>query len=277
MQIRRKDRDHQRLVDKYFETSTSFWEGIYERRDLPSSIYQERKEVVLAMIGDLTLPRDSHVLEVGCGAGITAVSLAERYLVEALDALPDMLDLTRQRGDSAGVGHRLQTKLGDANDLPYDDGTFDLTLAIGVLPWVRNISRALEELVRVLRPGGFLVVSTDNSWALQRILDPLLNPAFRPLKQAFRDSWWALGIGKPQAREDLCGPRKLERLLAKSGLTRNYGKTVGFGPFSFFGYPTMSDSFALRVHRGLQSCADRNWPLLRSVGSHYVVCARKTL
>ncbi|MDQ2949162.1 MAG: methyltransferase domain-containing protein [Acidobacteriota bacterium] len=275
MQVRPEDPHHQQLVDRYFETSTPFWEAIYERRDLHSSIYQERKEVVLAMIGDLTLLRDSQVLEVGCGAGITAVSLAERYRVEALDALPAMLDLTRQRADSAGFGHRLQTRLGDANDLPYDDGAFDLTLAIGVLPWVRNISRALGELVRVVRPGGFLVVSIDNSWALQRVLDPLLNPLFRPIKQACRDGVWALGMGKPQAREETCGPRRLTRLLARSGLTTISGKTVGFGPFSLFGHPILPDSFALGVHRKLQSCADRNWPLFGWVGSHYVVCVRK--
>src|SRR5205085_3184765 len=132
------------------------------------------------------ISKDAFVLEVGCGAGLTAVKLAERYIVEAVDTVQEMLDLTRERAAIARVDDRLTTRRGDANELSYTDGAFDLVLAIGVLPWVHDNASALREFARVLRPGGHLIVNIDNKWALHRIIDPQLNPIVRPVKKALR-------------------------------------------------------------------------------------------
>jgi ubiquinone/menaquinone biosynthesis C-methylase UbiE len=267
--------EHQRLVDRYFQASAPFWKAIYERQDLDAAIYQERRDLVLSMVNGLGIPRDSLVLEIGCGAGLTAVSLAERYIVEAVDTVPDMLDLTRERAASAGVAHRLTTRRSDAHNLAYAAGTFDLALAIGVLPWVSDPSRVLRECARVVRRGGYFIASIDNTWALQRILDPQLNPVIRPLKRVLRNCLRRLGIVDPEAREQLCGNRKFDRLLGTVGLTKVWGKTLGFGPFSLFSRTIIPESMGGRLHRRMQQIADRNCPLIRSAGSHYVVVARK--
>src|SRR5205807_574272 len=106
-------------VDKYFQASAPFWEAIYERQDIHSIIHQERRSLVLSLVSSLELPRDSSVLEVGCGAGLTAVALADRYRVEAVDTVEEMLTLTRERAIRAGLADRVRTLCADANQLGY--------------------------------------------------------------------------------------------------------------------------------------------------------------
>jgi SAM-dependent methyltransferase len=100
-----------------------------------------------------TEPR--RVLEVGPGEG----ELAERMRNElgcdvvAIDQSERMVELTRKRGVDA--------RLGDVQDLPFDDGEFDSAVAAWMLYHVGDIERALGELARVLRSGGRLVAVTN--------------------------------------------------------------------------------------------------------------------
>src|SRR5207302_7387427 len=137
--------------------------------------------------------------------------------VEAVDTVQEMLDLTRERAAIARVDDRLTTRRGDANELSYTDGAFDLVLAIGVLPWVRDNASALREFARVLRPGGHLIVNIDNKWALHRLIDPQLNPIVRPVKKALRSLLNRFGLLVPEAREQLCANSKFDQSLARFG------------------------------------------------------------
>jgi len=95
------------------------------------------------------------VLEVGCGPG----ELSERMRVElgasvvAIDISPRMVELARDRDVDA--------RLGDAQDLPFADASFDSVVAAWMLYHVPDVDRALGELARVLRPGGHLVAVTN--------------------------------------------------------------------------------------------------------------------
>lgn len=113
------------------------------------------------------------VLEVGCGRG----ELAERVLREvgaevvALDQSERMVDLTRERG--------VETELGDVQDLPFADGSFDCAVAAWMLYHVPDLERALGELARVLRPGGRLVAATNSEHNLRELWGPLGDAARR--------------------------------------------------------------------------------------------------
>ena len=105
-------------------------------------------------------PGDS-VLDVCCGTGDLAFELAGRVSpggrVIGCDFSEPMLDLAREKGEKAGV-ESVRFEWADALQLPYDAGRFDaVTVGFGV----RNFAdrdRGLREMVRVLRPGGRLVV-----------------------------------------------------------------------------------------------------------------------
>jgi len=69
--------------------------------------------------------------------------------------------------------------------------------------------------------------------------------------------------------------REFDSLLSGVGLKKLEGRTMGFGPFSFFSYKPLSESFGIKVHCKLQSLADRGFPVLRSTGTQYLVLAAK--
>src|SRR4051794_10352501 len=106
----------------------------------------------------------SRLLEVGCGLGDDAATLAKRVApggsVVAVDGSQAMVDAARQRhGDFAG----LSFENADATRLPYEDGTFDGCRIDRVLQHIADPAAAIREMVRVLRPGGVLV-AFDNDW-----------------------------------------------------------------------------------------------------------------
>ncbi|MGH3104155.1 MAG: class I SAM-dependent methyltransferase [Gaiellaceae bacterium] len=105
------------------------------------------------------------VLEVGCGPGELAERIASEVGadVKALDISPRMVELALGRGIDAVVG--------DAQELPYPDGSFDCAVAAWMLYHVPDVDRALAELARVLREGGRLVAVTNYSDHLKELRD----------------------------------------------------------------------------------------------------------
>jgi ubiquinone/menaquinone biosynthesis C-methylase UbiE len=101
------------------------------------------------------------MLEVGSGTGYyalhTAGWISPGGTLEILDIQQQMLDHTMRRAHKAGVENITATR-GDARRLPYPDDTFDAAYLVATLGEVPDKQRALEELVRVLKPGGRLVV-----------------------------------------------------------------------------------------------------------------------
>jgi magnesium-protoporphyrin O-methyltransferase len=97
----------QKSVDTYFQGKAAFWKNVYQQKSAHAALIQVRRDIALAMVDSLALPPGSRVLEVGCGAGVTTVMLAQRgYAVAALDSVDDMIHLTRQLAVERGVEHR---------------------------------------------------------------------------------------------------------------------------------------------------------------------------
>jgi ubiquinone/menaquinone biosynthesis C-methylase UbiE len=105
------------------------------------------------------------VLEVGCGSGIAAQMLAEAGAnLTAVDLTPWAVETTRTRLDAFGLAGAVQEA--DGENLPFDDGSFDVVFSWGVIHHSSDMDRALRELVRVLRPGGDLVLMVYNRRSL---------------------------------------------------------------------------------------------------------------
>lgn len=123
--------------------------------------------VVFELAGPL---KGKHVLDVGTGDGTYAIEAAERgAIVTALDLEQEMLDAAHARAVSRGVEVTLQQ--GRAEQLPFEDASFDVVVAVTVLCFVPDAQRAVREMARVLTPGGRVVLGElgrFSVWAAER-------------------------------------------------------------------------------------------------------------
>jgi SAM-dependent methyltransferase len=94
------------------------------------------------------------VLDVACGSGNGAISAARRAWgnTTGLDFVPELLDRARERASA----ERLEVEFvdGDAQDLPFGDGEFDVTMSIFGAMFAPDQQRTAAELLRVTKPGG---------------------------------------------------------------------------------------------------------------------------
>jgi arsenite methyltransferase len=99
---------------------------------------------------------DSYVLDVGCGVGATACYLAEAYgcRVVGVDLREAMVARSEERAQKLGVTDRVAFRVADAQELPFDDGTFDAVLCESVATFIADKRRVVGELARVARSGG---------------------------------------------------------------------------------------------------------------------------
>jgi len=113
----------------------------------------DARALVVDAVADL---RPSRVLEVGCGWGELAawITRSTGADVVAIDSSPHMVELARQAGVDA--------RIGDVQQLPFDDWAFDCAVAAWMLYHVPDLDRGIAELARVLRPGGRLVAVTNS-------------------------------------------------------------------------------------------------------------------
>jgi SAM-dependent methyltransferase len=268
--VRRQD-----STDAYFGERSAYWDEIYSQGELQGLIYRKRMQAAMAWIDALGLDPVAKVLEVGCGAGLATLELARRgYAVHSTDSSADMVALASHRIAQADVGD-VVLSVSDVHDLPYGAGSFELVLALGVLPWLHSPQRALGQIARVLAPGGHAILSADNRLRLNGLVDPVENPLFVPAKYARRGVRALRGRPSIGAAGRLYTPERVDRWLAAAGLEPERRTTVGFGPFTFFWRSVLPDRTSLRLNRGLDHLAERRVPRLRRHGWHYLVSARK--
>jgi SAM-dependent methyltransferase len=94
-------------------------------------------------------------LDVGCGTGFLSLELARRgHRVTGIDFAPQMLAEARKKAAAQGVAVRFEE--GDAEQLPVAEGSFDLVMTRHVLWTLPHPEQAIDEWIRVLRPGGRL-------------------------------------------------------------------------------------------------------------------------
>ncbi len=101
------------------------------------------------------------VVDVGCGAGIDSLVAAKKVTpdgrVIGVDMTPSMLEKARRAAEGAGL-KSVEFREGYAEALPVDDGWTDVVICNGVLNLMPDKGAALEEMSRVLEPGGRLQI-----------------------------------------------------------------------------------------------------------------------
>lgn len=116
--------------------------------------------------------RGKRLLEVGCGLGIELGQLGKLgFVVTGIDLAPRAIQIANDYMKRQGV--RGEARVEDAEELSFDDETFDAVYSCGVLQHTPNIDRAISEIWRVMKPGGdiLIILYHRHSWfyVLQRL------------------------------------------------------------------------------------------------------------
>ena len=109
----------------------------------------------------LNIPLGTRLLDVACGAGQLTLPAARKGIqVTGLDLAANLV--LRARARAAEEGLTIQVDEGDAENLPFESGSFDVGYSFGVLHHSPNPEKAIRELVRVVRPGGEVKIMLYN-------------------------------------------------------------------------------------------------------------------
>jgi SAM-dependent methyltransferase len=149
--------------------------------------YVGRRKIVRTVVAGLPLPRSPRILDAGCGSGRNMVELADFGRVTGIDKSAAAVDRAAER--DAGL-----VTLGAIELMPFEEGTFDLAVALDVIEHIDDDRAAFRELLRVVRPGGMLLVSVPaypRLWSAHDVLNEHRRRyTRRSLLAATRDAGW---------------------------------------------------------------------------------------
>jgi SAM-dependent methyltransferase len=121
--------------------------------------YRGRRRVIRAELDRLPLPAGAQVLDAGCVSGRTLEELEPYGEVRGIELDESAAEVARNRGHG-------EVLIGRLEELPYEDGTFDLITCLDVIEHTPDDLVTLRELRRVCKPGGWLLVTVPAYQAL---------------------------------------------------------------------------------------------------------------
>ncbi len=136
---------------------TKFYENDLVAMLLGENFHPGGEKLTLHLGEKLGLNEQSLVLDVACGAGASAVTLAKRFdcrVVVGIDLSEKNLAKAKEKAFSAGLSQQLTFMRSDAETIKFDDETFDAVICECALCTFPDIKTAVSEMYRVLKKGG---------------------------------------------------------------------------------------------------------------------------
>lgn len=169
-----------RVTIAHFDKIADRYGGRYEEQTPVGYAFRTRRQRVL----DLLDAPGGRVLDVGCGPGVMVEDLCARgWEFWGVDPAGRMIEEARAAFASTPAAH---FSVGVADDLHFADQSFDAVVCMGVIERLADDAVALEEMARVLRPGGSLIVTAPNRtspalWWRDHVFYPVV-ALLRPLR-----------------------------------------------------------------------------------------------
>jgi SAM-dependent methyltransferase len=155
----------QKKIERRFDRESLSWREIYRRSGRNPFVYpdkQYRKRYVLEMLG----AGSGRLLDLGCGAGEFFRDLQHSgYTVVGMDFSAEMVRLAAAAGDGDACVVRA-----DALRLPFPPRSFRAMIAVGLLEYLPEDAGPLADILRIMEPGGTVVVTLRNKRCLERRL-----------------------------------------------------------------------------------------------------------
>lgn len=140
---------------------------------------RRRLSIMLDMVVD---EEKTNVLDVGCSMGIFVAEIAKRSANHAIgiDMYARVLKLAGLIADYEKVAEKTSLLVSDGRALPIRNNSIDVVLCGEVIEHLRNPRKLLSESIRILRPGGVMIISTPNGGSLFSIFTKKLGYCYKP-------------------------------------------------------------------------------------------------
>jgi ubiquinone/menaquinone biosynthesis C-methylase UbiE len=133
------------------------------------------QKVLREYLDAMDLDSASTVLDMGCGTGVAARTLARRAnfsgRVTGIDLSPYLVEAAKRLADEEGLDGQLEFRSGDTRDLDIPDGRFDAVVAHTLVSHVQEALTVLKEAGRVVRPGGLIAIFDGDYASMTFALD----------------------------------------------------------------------------------------------------------
>ena len=144
---------HKEFYDYYAEESIT--EETFER-------FQNVRDIVLKIAGQERAEKGLNIADIGCNAGTSSMLWAELgHRVIGVDINEPLIELARKRAAERSMA--IDYRVGSATELPIEDASVDICMAVELLEHVQDWESCVKEFVRILKPGGLLWMSTTNT------------------------------------------------------------------------------------------------------------------
>ncbi len=218
----------------YRTHADGWWNGSYRWLRTLQNLVAPRLEYFAGVIGDW---RGKAVLDLGCGGGFMAEALAAQgAAVIGVDPSEPALEIAKAH---AAANHRsIDYRLGVGENLPLENRCVDCIVCVDVLEHVDDLDRVVEEISRVLKPGGLFLFDTINrTWLASMIFVTFGEEILRLIPRGVHDP------------AKFIKPSELRARLERRGF--EVGRFVGLGPrglnrrldFTFGRLPTTAISY----------------------------------
>lgn len=265
MNINEKQNLRKDVVKGHFSRRSEYWDSLYddsnEKKTFTKFELKRRKEIVFNLIDKINSEKINRVLDLGCGAGQYLVQLHSMgFECFGADISEEMLNVTREKF----VSHQLDDVTlinSDCYKLPLEENYFDLIVCIGVLEYLDSEKKALLEMKRMIKPGGFVIVTFPNFYKLRNLLDPYY----------YTIRFWTYLFGKKSVKssQDKNKPdvkidfgkstvsryslSKVKKIVSGSGFELIEVRGYCYGPFSFWQKSLFSLETSIKISNFIEN------------------------
>ena len=252
--------------------SLDWSEGSYERTA------ETLEPAAIVAIEAAKVAPSARVLDLGCGTGNAALAAARLGAdVVAIDPSARLVDVTRARAELEGLV-RLRAAVGDASNIPAEDASFDAVVSVFAVIFAPDAERAADEMLRVTKPGGHIVITTWTPKGPIAQAGSILRGGMAVLDPASKTRAAAYGWGDPSFIQTLFQSRGAEATIEE--------KTLSFSassPEAWFEEQATHHPVWMGIKRALLASHPEEWESIRdrsvaalSAGNEDPTCFRPT-
>jgi len=251
------------------------WNDLYatETERLDEDNFRLRRDMAVACVRSIATP-NLRVIDLGCGAGPVLSALRQDGVdVVGLDYSEDMLENARSRLRSAGLSDSNLFQ-GDCRNVPYPEASFDVVVCLGVISYLEHYEPVLDEIHRLLKPGGTALISYRN------VFNPILSDPLALTRRALRNLLSPIIGPRPSETFEigrLLDHRVVRSRIGAAGLQCVDHFGIGFGPFCFAGRKLFNERRSIRISRWLAKTFDAysiRWPMIWLADVSLFICQR---